>query len=191
MTLGVVKVCSMVLLGLAGCAPASPRTDPVPQAITDDDTRYFSEHPLMVPVAGVSPDRVRNSFNDARGGSRTHRAIDIPAPRETPVVAAISGEVISLKQNAAGGITAYLADDERRYVYYYAHLEYYSAAITEGLKVHQGFVIGFVGTSGNAPPDTPHLHFQVMRLAPGQRDWWNGSPVDARVFMTKTGAVRE
>jgi len=125
----------MVLVGLAGCAPASPRRERPPPAITVEDSRYFSENPLMVPVAGVSPDQLRNSFNDARGGSRTHRAIDILAPRETPVVAAISGEVISLRQNAAGGITAYLFDDQRRYVYYYAYLEYYSAAIPNQLKV--------------------------------------------------------
>ena len=95
-----------------------------------------------------------------------------------------------LRQNGAGGITAYLVDDERKYVYYYAHLNHYSDEITEGLQVKQGFVIGFVGTSGNAPPDTPHLHFQVMRLAADQRDWWNGTPVDIRPFMTKPGKAR-
>ncbi len=145
----------------------------------------------MVPVDGVAPERLRDSFNDPRGGGRSHRAIDILAPRETPVVAAISGRVLSLRQNAAGGITAYLVDADRRYVYYYAHLARYSDEITEGLEVAQGFVIGYVGTSGNAPPDTPHLHFQTMRLTDGQRDWWNGTPVDVRRFMTKQGRVNE
>jgi len=145
----------------------------------------------MVPVDGVAPERLRDSFNDPRGGGRSHRAIDIPAPRETPVVAAISGRVLSLRQNAAGGITAYLVDADRRYVYYYAHLARYSDEITEGLEVAQGFVIGYVGTSGNAPPNTPHLHFQAMRLTDGQRDWWNGTPVDVRRFMTKQGRVNE
>ena len=96
-----------------------------------------------------------------------------------------------LRQNGAGGITAYLVDNERRYLYYYAHLDHYSDRITEGLRVQQGFVIGYVGTSGNAPPDTPHLHFQVMRLDPGQKDWWNGTPVDVRQFITKSGKARE
>lgn len=145
----------------------------------------------MVPVDGISPGELRDSFNDARDGGRTHRATDILAPRGTPVLAAADGEVMRLRQNAAGGITAYLTDQERRYVYYYAHLDHYSSAITEGLKVRQGFVIGYVGTSGNAPPDTPHLHFQVMRLSRDQRDWWNGTPVDVRSFIMRTGKARE
>lgn len=99
--------------------------------------------------------------------------------------------MIRLRQNTSGGITAYLVDQDRRYVYYYAHLDQYSDRITEGLKVQQGFVIGYVGTSGNAPPDTPHLHFQAMRLSTGQRDWWNGTAVDVRAFMTRTGKIRE
>ncbi len=165
-------------------APASP-------SVTEDDIAYFRDHSLMVPVDGVSPDGVPDSFNEPRADGRTHRATDILAPRETPVIAAIAGKVMRLRQNAAGGITAYLIDDEGRYVYYYAHLSHYSDRITEGLDVPQGFVIGYVGTSGNAPPDTPHLHFQAMRLVPGQRDWWNGTPVDVRPFMTKRGKALE
>ena len=145
----------------------------------------------MVPVHGVSPRDLRDSFNDARGGGRAHRATDIMAPRGTPVVAAIDGEVVRLQQSAAGGLTAYLTDSERRYIYYYAHLDRYSAEILQTVRVKQGLVIGYVGTSGNAPPDTPHLHFQVTRLMPGQLEWWNGTPVDVRTFMTRPGRVRE
>jgi murein DD-endopeptidase MepM/ murein hydrolase activator NlpD len=170
-------------------APA-PRSAPAP-AITDADIEYFEQHTLMVPVDGISPRDLRDSFHDPRGNGRTHNAQDILAPRGTPVVAAIKGEVIRMRQNAAGGITAYLIDESRRYIYYYAHLDHYSDQLTEGLKVDQGSLIGYVGTSGNAPPDTPHLHFQAMRLIQGQRDWWNGTPVDVRAFMTTKGKVRE
>ena len=145
----------------------------------------------MVPVEGVSPRELRDSFNDPRGEGRTHRATDILAPRGTPVLAAIAGTVIRMRQNAAGGTTAYLIDESRRYIYYYAHLDHYSDSMTEGLIVPQGFVIGYVGTSGNAPPDTPHLHFQAMRLRDGQRDWWNGTPIDVRAFMITTGRKRK
>ena len=141
----------------------------------------------MVPVAGVRPRDLRDSFNDARDGGRTHRATDIMAPRGTPVVAAIDGEVVRLSQNAAGGLTVYLTDNARRYIYYYAHLDRYSDVILSTVRIRQGLVIGYVGTTGNAPPDTPHLHFQVTRLEPGQLDWWNGTPVDVRTFMTRPG----
>lgn len=178
--------CALLVIACAH-QPVETATRPVTPTITDEDIAYFREHTLMVPVDGVDPSKVPDSFNEPRSDGRTHRATDILAPRETPVVAAISGKVMRLRQNAAGGITAYLIDDEGRYVYYYAHLSHYSDKITEGLDVPQGFVIGYVGTSGNAPPDTPHLHFQAMRINPGQHDWWNGTPVDVRPFMTKAG----
>lgn len=178
------------MLGLTlSCAhPTSrPTTMPVAVPITDEDIAYFNEHPLMVPVGGVKPERVPDTFQAPRGDGRTHNATDILAPRETPVVAAIAGKVMRLRQNGAGGITAYLIDEGGRYIYYYAHLSRYSDKITEGLDVPQGFVIGYVGTSGNAPADTPHLHFQAMRFTAGHRDWWNGTPVDVRPFMTIAG----
>src|SRR6266404_2455620 len=183
------RVSVTALLFLVACA--HPPVETTPPMITDADIAYFREHTLMVPVDGVDPSKVPDSFNEPRSDGRTHLATDILAPRETPVVAAISGRVMRLRQNAAGGITAYLIDDAGRYVYYYAHLSHYSDKITEGLNVLQGFVIGYVGTSGNAPPDTPHLHFQAMRISPGQHDWWNGTPVDVRRFMTMKGRATE
>lgn len=184
---------------LFGCVVQSPpitssapeQGDTVRGSISEADEAYFLDHQLMVPVEGVTPKDLRDTFNEARDGGRTHRATDILAPRGTPVLAAISGEVARMSQNSLGGVTAYLIDDERRYVYYYAHLDHYSDPLTQGLKVQAGDVIGYVGTSGNAPPDTPHLHFQAMRLKAGQHDWWNGTPVDVRQFMTRTGKARE
>ncbi len=143
----------------------------------------------MVPVEGVLPDRVPDSFNHARSGNRRHNATDILAPRGTPVLAATKGSVVRLQQNALGGITLYLTDDDGRFLYYYAHLEGYADPVTTGLRVEQGDVIGFVGTSGNAPPNTPHLHFQAMRIE-GGRGLWGGTPVDVRPYMKKRGRRR-
>lgn len=144
----------------------------------------------MVPVQGVDPDRLPDTFYEKRDGERIHEAQDILAPRGTPVLAAIDGKILRMSQNTLGGITLYAVDTEERYVFYYAHLDHYSDAVTVGLHVRQGDVLGYVGTSGNAPPDTPHLHFQAMRKAVGRRDWWNGSPVDVRPFMRIHGAAR-
>ncbi|HEU4878475.1 MAG TPA: M23 family metallopeptidase [Gemmatimonadaceae bacterium] len=106
----------------------------------------------MLPVVGVAPNKLRDSFNEGRDGGRTHRATDILAPRGTPVVAAIDGEVVQIKQNSAGGLTIYLTDDEHRYIYYYAHLDRYSDQILQTARVRQGLLLGYVGTTGNAPP---------------------------------------
>ncbi len=171
-------------------ADAAPISGAEAAALARADAEYFDEHPLMVPVAGVAPSALRDSFNAARSGGRTHRALDIPAPRRTPVLAAADGTILSIRQNTLGGTTLYLVDSERRFVYYYAHLDSYHDRITEGLEVRQGQVVGFVGTSGNAPPNFPHLHFQALRVDPRKRDWWNGSPVDIRAHFRMTGRER-
>ena len=115
-------------------------------------------------------------------------ATDILAMRGTPVLAASDGRVIKLSTGGAGGITIYIADASGRYLHYYGHLDGYAPNVKEGLPVKEGQVIGFVGTTGNAPPNTPHLHYQVMRA---DKDYWNGTPIDVRPFMTKPGRMRQ
>ena len=155
------------------------------------DSEFFMEHPLMVPVDGVEPRRLPDTFYEKRDGVRIHEAQDIIAPRGTPVLAAIDGKILRMSQNTLGGITLYAIDSDDHYVFYYAHLDHYSDIVTVGREVRQGEVLGYVGTSGNAPPKTPHLHFQVMRKAEGHRDWWNGTPIDVRPFMTMRGEKRD
>jgi murein DD-endopeptidase MepM/ murein hydrolase activator NlpD len=145
----------------------------------------------MVPVEGISPEKVPDTYYQARDGVRVHLAQDILAPRGTPILAVMDGKILRMSQNTLGGITVYASDPEGNYVFYYAHLDHYSDAVTVGLEVKQGDVIGFVGTSGNAPPDTPHLHFQAMKMAKGRHDWWNGTPIDVRSFMLIRGETRQ
>lgn len=166
-----------------------PATLPIRYAAADSE--YFIEHPLMVPVEGIAPEKLRDTYYEGRDGARTHLSQDILAPRGTPVLAASDGKILRMSQNTLGGITVYAVDTEGRYVFYYAHLDRYSDAATVGLEVKQGDVLGYVGTSGNAPPDTPHLHFQTMRFAKGRRDWWNGTPIDVRSFMLIRGEQRQ
>src|SRR5260370_2197793 len=123
----------------------------------------------MVPVEGVRPSELTDTFHEARSGGRIHMATDILAMRGTPVLAAAPGRIIKLANHVAGGITIYVADASGRYVQYYAHLMGYAPNTKEGLEVREGDVIGFVGTPGNAPANTPHLHFQVIRSIPNSR----------------------
>lgn len=163
----------------------------LPPRISPADSEYFVEHPLMVPVEGISPNQLRDTFYEGRDGVRIHLAQDILAPRGTPIVAVADGKILRMAQNTLGGITVYAVDADGKYVFYYAHLDHYSDAVTVGLEVKQGDVLGYVGTSGNAPPDTPHLHFQAMRIAKGKHDWWNGTPIDVRPFMVIRGERRQ
>jgi murein DD-endopeptidase MepM/ murein hydrolase activator NlpD len=137
----------------------------------------LEDRDLIIPVEGVTADQLTRSFSQARGDSRRHEAIDILAPRNTPVKAVDEGRIARLFQSKAGGITIYQFDATERYCYYYAHLERYAEGLQEGDAVKKGEVIGYVGTSGNAPKDTPHLHFAVFRLSEAKR-WWEGTPID-------------
>jgi murein DD-endopeptidase MepM/ murein hydrolase activator NlpD len=132
---------------------------------------------LEVPVRGLEADDLVSSFHDARGGSRRHEAIDILAPRGTDVLAVEDGKIAKLFTSNAGGLTIYQFDPSEKYVYYYAHLDRYASGITEGKTVKKGDVIGSVGTTGNAPKNTPHLHFAISKLDPDKR-WWGGTALD-------------
>jgi murein DD-endopeptidase MepM/ murein hydrolase activator NlpD len=141
------------------------------EPVADLRTRH-----LEIPVRGVSREALHDSFNDMRGLGR-HEAIDILAPRNTPVIAVEDGQIAKLFESKAGGTTIYEFDPTASYVYYYAHLERYADGLAEGAHVRRGDVLGYVGTSGNAPKDTPHLHFAISRLGDDKK-WWKGAALD-------------
>lgn len=132
---------------------------------------------IIIPVRGVASSDLHDNFLQPRNGGRTHGALDILAPRGTPVIAAVDGTIRKLFTSRAGGLTIYEFDQAEERVYYYAHLDRYADGIGEGSVVRQGTVIGYVGTTGNAPPGTPHLHFAI-ELLPPTKEWWKGQPVN-------------
>jgi murein DD-endopeptidase MepM/ murein hydrolase activator NlpD len=133
---------------------------------------------LAIPVAGVKPEQLIDTYDAARSGGRVHDANDIMAPRGTLVVAAAPGTVEKLFfSHGGGGITAYVRSPDGQWQYYYAHLDSYAPGLHEGQQVRQGDPIGHVGSTGDASPEAPHLHFAINRMDPGQR-WWQGSPVN-------------
>jgi peptidoglycan LD-endopeptidase LytH len=133
---------------------------------------------LAVPVSGVRADQLVDTFTQSRAGGRPHDAIDIMAPAGTPVISAAEGTVEKLYfSQGGGGITAYVRSPDRRWMYYYAHLQAYAAGLHEGQRVRRGDPIGLVGSTGNANPAGPHLHFAIHRMAEQER-WWQGSAVN-------------
>ena len=159
----------------ADVVPAPP-PGPVP-SLEAEPLSDLRARDLRMPVDGVTKTDLVRSFADRRGSDRQHEAIDILAPRNTTVHAVEDGSIAKLFYSKAGGITVYQFDPSQSYAYYYAHLERYAAGLKEGDRVKRGDVIGYVGTSGNAPPDTPHLHFAVFKLT-DQKRWWQGTALD-------------
>lgn len=133
---------------------------------------------LAVPVVGVKPEQLVDSFNDPRGGGRRHQAIDIMAAEGTPVIAAGDGTIEKLFfSKGGGGITIYERSPDRKWTYYYAHLSAYVPGLAEGQQVKRGQVIARVGHTGDASAEGPHLHFAINSMAPGER-WWNGTAIN-------------
>ena len=163
-------------------ATTSDRGGTVPVIAT---TGAISTGRLRVPIDGVEVEALKGGFEEHRG-ERPHEAIDILAPRNTPVVAVESGTIAKLFDSKAGGHTIYQFDPSGRLAYYYAHLEKYADGLHEGQTVVQGEVIGYVGTSGNAPPGTPHLHFAVFELDDTHR-WWKGKAIDPYLVFKNRG----
>jgi peptidoglycan LD-endopeptidase LytH len=169
---------------LAGDSLVSPATTTDSNAVRPTPAELSElASAMIVPVAGVQPNDLLDTFAEARG-SRRHNALDIPAPRGTPVVAATAGRVLRLFTSQAGGLMIYASDPTDRFVLMYAHLDRYVNGIADGMPLQRGDTIGFVGTTGNAPPNVPHLHFGIARTANVAR-WWTGTPVDPRPLLRR------
>lgn len=171
-------------------APAAPVVSPAPEAAgarmsdlapaasasaTTADAPVADS--LLIPVAGVSASQLNDTFNEARGTERSHEALDILAPKGTQVLAVADGKIAKLFDSKPGGLTVYQFDASEKFAYYYAHLDRYAAGIREGTVLKRGDLVGYVGTTGNADPATPHLHFAIFELGP-EKQWWKGTPIN-------------
>ncbi len=128
-------------------------------------------------MQGIRPSQLQNTYDHSRSGGRVHEAIDIMAPRDTPVLAVEDGKIAKLFTSKQGGLTIYQFDPSETYAYYYAHLDRYAPGIKEGDQVRRGQVVGYVGSTGNATPEGPHLHFAIFRLT-SEKKWWDGQPIN-------------
>ena len=169
-----------VMIGVLGSLSVTSLAD----AVDDIETRLFARK-LAIPVSGIAPAQLRDTYRERRG-DKPHEALDIAAQRGTPVVAADDGRVVKLFRSVPGGLTIYQADSGNEVVYYYAHLDRYAESLREGDAVRRGDVIGYVGSTGNAAPDAPHLHFAIYKLPPG-KEWWKGAPIDPLPLYKNSG----
>lgn len=153
------------------------RAQPVPSGAPGD---------YIIPVAGIRAEQLSDTFTDARGGgTRVHDAIDIMAPRGTPVVAATAGTLEKLFTSAAGGLTLYVRSPDRRTITYYAHLDAYAPGLAPGMAIRRGQPLGTVGFTGNADPAAPHLHFAIMQTTPDASWWEPATAINPYPLLTK------
>jgi len=158
-------------------AAATPHADaPVPTTMPPSSA---SDAPtgLLLPVQGIQASQLRDTFTDARSEGRVHDAIDIMADAGTPVLAVADGTVEKLFDSERGGLTIYQFEPSGRWCYYYAHLQRYADGLAEKQVIKRGEVIGYVGSTGNASADAPHLHFEVHVLGP-EKQWWKGESIN-------------
>lgn len=143
-----------------------------------DDFAVLASRNLGLPLAGLKrADIGRDTFDEVRAKGKPHEATDIMAPRGTPVLAISDGTVTKLFYSRSGGNTLYEFDPLQTYCYYYAHLDRYASGTREGMAVHKGDVLGYVGSTGDSPPEAPHLHLAIFRLGP-EKQWWVGTAIN-------------
>jgi len=176
-----------------GFGPTRPATQPTARPVppSKNETPAPAAAPpaggagLLIPVEGVAAAQLTDTFNERRGGGeRRHEALDIMAPRGTPVLAAAPGMVEKLFNSDDGGNTIYVRSEDRRMIFYYAHLDTYAPGLAEGQSVTRGQKLGTVGSTGNANPAAPHLHFAMIRTSPETKWWEPGTPIDPYVLLS-------
>jgi murein DD-endopeptidase MepM/ murein hydrolase activator NlpD len=161
----------------ADTAHALDIVDSTPSAMPTDVDLATLRREMMIPVAGIAASALFDTYDEVRGGTRSHEALDILAPRGTPVLSAANGRVLKLFNSKAGGLMVYAADSTERFILMYGHLDAYQPGLADGQPLRRGQQIGIVGTTGNAPATVPHLHFAVARSS-DVKQWWKGAPVN-------------
>jgi len=177
---------SIATTGNTESSVAPPRAPAIEAAVPSmaDAIGALARRDLLIPVEGVTANRLTDTFNDARAVARRHDAIDIMAPRGTEVRAVDDGTIAKLFTSKAGGLTIYQFDPSQTFSYYYAHLDHYAFGLAERQRVKRGELLGYVGSTGNASETAPHLHFAIARLGTA-REWWKGDPINPYPLLAK------
>lgn len=158
-------------------AVGTPLPPPPPVSPTPSTSNFVGTAGLIIPVAGVKPEQLLDTFDEARSEGRVHDAIDIPAAAETPVLAAAGGKILKLFHSERGGTTIYQLSADEKMIFYYAHLSHYADGLTEGQIVQQGQLLAYVGDTGNAGPGNYHLHFSIAIVSDPKR-YWEGTNIN-------------
>jgi len=185
-TSGSIEPLPIATTGAVESSTGAPRAPAVEAATPSmgEAIDVLTSRNLLIPVEGVPATQLRDTFNDSRALRRRHDAIDIMAPRGTEVRAVEDGTIAKLFTSKAGGLTIYQFDPTQAFSYYYAHLDHYVSGLAEHQPVRRGQLLGYVGSTGNALENAPHLHFAIARLGT-DRAWWKGDPINPYPLLAK------
>jgi murein DD-endopeptidase MepM/ murein hydrolase activator NlpD len=164
-------------------ATPTPPAGAMPTPTPATNSHANSNTSLLIPVQGVRPEQLRDTYTDARSEGRVHNAIDIMAAKGTPVIAAADGTVIRLFQSDKGGTTVYVRGTDDHTIYYYAHLSAYADGLAENKFIRRGETIAYVGDTGNAVAGNYHLHFAIWTVEDPKR-FWNGTDINPYPLLT-------
>ena len=181
--IGPVAIATTGHIASSAVAPRAPALEAAAPSMTEA-IGSLGSHDLLIPVEGVTENKLTDTFDDSRALGRRHDAIDIMAPRGTQVRAVDDGTIAKLFTSKAGGLTIYQFDPTQSFSYYYAHLDHYASGLAEHQPVRRGQLLGYVGSTGNASPSAPHLHFAIARLGT-DRSWWKGDPINPYPLLAK------
>jgi murein DD-endopeptidase MepM/ murein hydrolase activator NlpD len=168
----------------AAPTPSTQSSETSSPAAAPSPTPLISPAGLIIPVAGVRANQLIDTFSEARSEGRVHDAIDIPAPRGTPVLAVANGKILKLFQSERGGTTIYQLSSDQKFIYYYAHLDRYAEGLSEGQTVTQGVTIAYVGDTGNAGAGNYHLHFSIA-ITTNPKRYWEGININPYPLLRK------
>jgi len=126
----------------------------------DENGRSVKKALMKTPINGA---RLSSAFGMRKhpidGYNKMHKGTDFAAPMGTPIMASGSGVVIRARWCGGGGNCIKIKHNST-YQTVYAHMKSFGRGIKEGLRVKQGQIIGYVGSTGNSTG--PHLHYEVI-----------------------------
>ena len=138
------------------------KTNSHPVSVPENELAELFTTDFPLPLEAFDRAKYRDTFLAKRGKHKKHHAIDLPAPRGTPVVAVADGFIERLGRDKRGGKVVYLRDATGKYTFFYAHLARHEEGLKPGDHVVRGQRLGDVGSTGHVIGG-PHLHFAIFR----------------------------
>ena len=144
----------------------------------DENGKSVEKALMKTPINGA---RLSSAFGMRKhpidGFNKMHRGTDFAAPMGTPIMASGSG-IVKRARWCGGGGNCIKIKHNSTYETIYAHMKNFARGIKEGIRIKQGQIIGYVGSTGKSTG--PHLHYEVVV---------NGKKVNSQKLKLPSGKI--